>query len=211
MLADDISHSIGEGKSQALRAFHTFTGCDQTSSFAHYGKRTAWGAWSAFDDVTAAFQALSNAPTVDVVDEVVSILERYVTIMYDRTSTCMKVNDARKDPFTRKGRDVEAIHPTSDALRQHAKRSSYLAGHCWGNSLVQSAPFLCPSEWGWVKVANDMWAPLWMTIPQASHSCVELLKCGCKSDRGCAGRCKCVKAELPCTALCNCAGLCDRE
>ena len=64
---------------------------------------------------------------------------------------------------------------------------------------------------GWVKVANDMWAPSWMTIPQVSQSCQELLKCGCKSERGCAGRCKCVKAELPCTALCNCAGLCDRE
>ena len=84
--------------------------------------------------MTAAFQALSNAPTVDVVDEVMPILERYVTIMYDRTSTCMKVNDARRYQFTRKGRDIEAIPLTSDVLRQHAKRSTYQAGHCWGNS-----------------------------------------------------------------------------
>ena len=178
---------------------------------AHYGKKTAWEAWGAFNKVTAAFQALSNAPTVDVVDEVMPILERYVTIMYDRTSTCMKVNDARRDLFTRKGRDIKAIPPTPDALRQHVKRSTYQAGHCWGNSLVPSPPFPCPSEWGWVKVANDMCAPLWMTIPQVSQSCQELLKCGCKSERGCAGQCKCVKAELRCIALCNCAGLCDRE
>ena len=112
-------------------------------------------------EVTAAFQALSNAPTVGVVEEAMPILERYVTIMYDRTSTCMKVNDARRDLFTRKGRDIEAIPPTSDALRQHAKRSTYLASHCWGNSLVPSPLVPCPSEWGWVKVANDMWAPLW--------------------------------------------------
>ena len=70
----DISRSIGKEKSQALLAFHAFTGCDQTLSFAHYGKKTAWAPWSAFDDVTAAFQALSNAPTVDVVDEVMPIL-----------------------------------------------------------------------------------------------------------------------------------------
>ena len=163
--AHDISRSISEEKSQTLLAFHAFTGCDQTSSFAHYGKKTAWEAWGAFNEVTAAFQALSNAPTVDVVDEVMPILERYVTIMYDRTSTCVKVNDVRRDLFARKGRDIEAIPPTSDALRQHAKRSTYQAGHCWGNSLVPSPPFPCPSEWGWVKVANDMWAPLWMTIP----------------------------------------------
>ena len=143
--------SIGEEKSEALLAFHAFTGYDQMPSFAHYGKKTAWEALGAFNEVTAAFQALSNAPTVDVVDEVMPILERYVTIMYDRTSTCMKVNGARRDLFTR-----AAFPPTSDALCQHAKRSTYQAGHCWGNSLVPSPPFPCPSEWGWVKVANNM-------------------------------------------------------
>jgi len=84
------------------------------------------------------------------------ILEHYLTIMYDRTSTRMKVNDARRDLFTRKGRDIEAIPPTSDALRQRAKRSTYQAGHCWGNSVVPSPPFPCPSEWGWIKVSNDI-------------------------------------------------------
>ena len=87
-----MSRSIGEEKSQALLAFHAFTGCDQTSSFAHYGKKAAWEAWGAFDDVTAAFQALSNAPTVDVVDEVMPI-------------------HARRGLFTHKGRDIEAIPP----------------------------------------------------------------------------------------------------
>jgi len=48
---------------------------------------------------------------VDVVDEVMPIFEHYLTIMHDRTSTCMKVNDARRDLFTRKGRDIEAPPP----------------------------------------------------------------------------------------------------
>ena len=101
MPAHDISRIIGVGKSQALFAFHAFTDCDQTSSFAHYGEKTARRAWGAFNGVTAASQALSNAPTVDAVDEVMPILERYVTIMYDRTSTCMKVNDGKRDLFIR--------------------------------------------------------------------------------------------------------------
>lgn len=37
----DISRRIGQEKSQALLTFHTFTDCDQTSYFAHYGKKTA--------------------------------------------------------------------------------------------------------------------------------------------------------------------------
>ena len=170
----DMSRNIGKEKSQALLAFQAFKGCDKTSSFAHYSKKTAWGASGAFHDVTAAFQALRNL-------------------------------------FARKGRDIEAIPPTSDALHQHAKRSTYQAGYCWGNSLGLSPSYPCLSEWGGVKVAKDMWEPLWMTIPQALQSCQELLKCGCKSERGCAGRCKCIKAEISCTALFNCAGLSNRE
>ena len=140
-----------------------------------------------------AFQALSNAPTVDVVDEVMPILKQYVTIMYDRTSTCMKVNDAQRDLFTRKGRDIGAIPPTSDALRQHAKRSTYQAGHCWGN---------------WVKVANDMWAPLWMAIPQASQTnaskpnyrvqhCAIALGCATENEQQNAG-CKWTNLRIAC-------------
>lgn len=46
--------------------------------------KTVWAVWGAFDDVMAAFQALSNALTVDAVDEVMHILECYATIVYDR-------------------------------------------------------------------------------------------------------------------------------
>lgn len=74
--AHDISRSIGQEKSKALLAFHAFTGCDQTSSFAHHGKKTAWDAWQTFNEVTEAFQVLSNAPTVDDLDEVMPIQER---------------------------------------------------------------------------------------------------------------------------------------
>ena len=67
-----------------------------------------------------------------------------------------------------------------------------------------------PSLWGWVKdEENNMWQPIWTTIPEASKSCQELLRCGCKQR--CARRCKCIKAELSCTALCKCTGDCYRE
>ena len=36
--------------------------------------------------------------------------------MYDRACTCRKVNDVRKYLFKLKGRYIEAIPPTSDAL-----------------------------------------------------------------------------------------------
>lgn len=69
----DTLRNNGEEKSQDLLAFHAFASCDQASSFAHCGKRTAWEALGAMDDVTEAFPALSNAPMVDIVDKVIMI------------------------------------------------------------------------------------------------------------------------------------------
>ena len=70
--------SIGIEKSQGLLALHAFASCDQTLPFVHFDKKTAWEAWGVIDDVIAAFQALSKAPVVDVVDKVmpINILEQ---------------------------------------------------------------------------------------------------------------------------------------
>ena len=42
-----------------------------------------------------------------------------------------------------------------------------------------------------------------MTHSKASQSCHELLKREMQVTMGCTRRCKCVRAELPSTALCN--------
>jgi len=39
-----------------------YTGCDIVSSFATKGKKLAWQTWNAFDDVTATFRILGDAP-----------------------------------------------------------------------------------------------------------------------------------------------------
>ena len=40
-------------------------------------------------------------------------------------------------------------------------------------------------------------------IPEAARVCTELIKCGCKSEKGCSTCCKYIKAGLTCTDLCN--------
>ncbi|KAG0696019.1 hypothetical protein GWK47_026672 [Chionoecetes opilio] len=44
-----------------------------------------------------------------------SLLERFVVLMYDRTSDTMEVNDARKQLFAHKSRALENIAPTQAA------------------------------------------------------------------------------------------------
>ena len=69
-----------------------------------------------------------NVPTLNILDYVMPTLERFVVLMYDRSSNCTTVNDARKEIFAQKGRPIEAIPPKADALWQHSKRATYQAG-----------------------------------------------------------------------------------
>ena len=137
-----------------------------------------------------------------------TILERFVIIMYNRTSECTDLDSAHKFLFTKKSRQLELLPPTSNAFMQHVKRTIYQAVHCWGQCL-QSQPIKHdPSQWGWSK-NDDEWNPVWTTLPQVSQICSELRHCSCQ--KGCLGNCKCVKANLSCTALCHCDGECIRH
>ena len=132
-----------------------------------------------------------------------STLERFVIVMYDRTSECIDLDTARRHMFTKKSKSLESLPPTSDAFKQHVKRTVYQAIHCWGQCLDKQCNLPCPSDWGWTKDGDD-WIPMWMTLPEVSLICSELIHCGCK--KGCVGNCKCLKSNLVCTALCQCGG-----
>ena len=193
----------------SLPVFHAFTGWNQVSFFSGKGKRSAWEVWKKYDEVTSAFISLSKCPSVQDLLNALPKIERFVVLLYDRTNLCSNVNQARKDLFARKGRSLEGIPPTLDVLTQHIKRAVYQAGFCWAQSLLRDATLPDSNEWGW-KVNNDnKYDILWMTLPEVSSICQELTRCGCNPEKGCKGRCKCLKASIKCTALCNCRGDCE--
>ena len=92
-------------------------------------------------DVTRAFCALATTP--HTVDEWMELLEQYVVLLYDPTSSQTSVNQAHKKLFTLKGRVIGGLPPTQAALIEHTKRAAYLAGHCWEQVMV-SGPKLPP-------------------------------------------------------------------
>ena len=51
-----IHRQLGEERCKAILMFHSFTGCDVTSSFFGIGKKTAWNAWESFPEVTEPLQ-----------------------------------------------------------------------------------------------------------------------------------------------------------
>ena len=134
-------------------------------------------------------------------------LERFVVVMYDRTSECLEVNEARKQLFLQKSKTLETILPTKAALEQDIKRASYQA-RCWSQALVQNPQLPRPSDCGWIK-KEGKWHSMWTTLAVAAKSYHELICCKC--EQGCICRCQCVKAGLKCTALCLCSGECSNQ
>ena len=158
------------------------------------GKKTAWAAWQAFDEVTNAFTKVTIAPNLDTLQQVMSVLQPFVIIMYDRSSSCNDVNECPKE----KGRSIDAIPPTLDALFQHTMRA-ILQSIIWNRCLSPAPDLPSSREWGWSKGPLDKWMPKWITIPQAFDACKELLRCGCSAELGCRKKCKCFKSGLVCT------------
>ena len=57
---------------------------------------------------------------------------------------------------------MDRIPPTQNALLQHTRRAVYQVEIWTSSTQVQS------------------WQPVWMTIPEVSKACSELIKCSCK-------------------------------
>ena len=195
----DLCCTLAE-KSKGMLFFHAFTGCDIVSAFHGKGKKSAWQTWDVCDEASGVFCKLSKYPPV-VDDEDLETLEKFVVMMYDRSSTAEGVDAARLDMFARKQRPYEAIPPTQGALKQHVKRAAYQAGCIWSPATVLQPEMQTPANWGWTKT-EDMWHIIWTELPPNAECCQQLTKCGCKSE--CCGRCKCYSFGLTCTVLCNC-------
>ena len=150
--AHEIARSLGEIKSTALPFFHSLTGCDTVSFFGGNGKRAAWNTWNSFDTLTGVFAEFSK-PIISVPEESEKLVERFVILLYDRTSSDEEINFWRKSLFT-KGRSIDNIPPTKGALTEHIKRAIYQAGHIWGQSLLKWPNYPSPNLWGWVENNN---------------------------------------------------------
>ena len=123
--------ALGPQRCVALPFYHTLTGCDMVSFFGGKSKRTSWNTWKFHDLVTPAFCALAATPSPQCIEQWLPLLERFIVLLYDCTSSLELVNEARKELLTKKGRSIDRLPPTQAALVQHIKRAAYQAGNCW--------------------------------------------------------------------------------
>ena len=181
----------------ALPVFHALTGC-------WAWEKTAWAVWAVFPELTNALLEPCSAPH-DIPQEVMAAIERFIILLYDRTSTSTEIDHARRKWFVKR-HNVQSIPPTKAALKEHAMRAVYQGGHVWGQMLVSTPELPSPCKWGWSKTSEGHYEPFWTCLPDAGQSSYEIVSCKCK--KGCVKKCKCKKAALDCTALCYCEGDC---
>lgn len=129
-------------------------------------------------------------------------IEKFVILLYDRTSTGTDIDNARHKLYTKKS-IVQLIPDTRAALKQYARRAIYQSTDIRDQGLVPDPTLPSPNDLGWIKT-SDMSGTLWTTIPESSKVCQEIVSYKCQ--KGCIKKCKCMKTSLECAALCACDG-----
>ena len=141
----ELYRSVGPEKGRGITLVHAFTSCDVVSAFRGKGNKSAWQTWDMCAEASGVFARLSQYPPT-VNDNEMDILEKFVVIMYDRSSTATGVNNARLDMFARKQRPYQAIPPTRSALLQQVKRAAYQADCVWSQSTLRQPETQSPAE-----------------------------------------------------------------
>ena len=165
-------------------------------------KKTVWNIWNSFPEVTEAFINLTQKDIIQEND--FQLIECYVVLLYDKTSPLTSVNECHRDFFSKKCPPIESWPPMCNALIQHTKRAM-LQSNIWLQSVKLTIVERDIDNFGWIVSSDYEAKPLRLTIPEASKICKELTRCSCKKM---CKTCKCKKAELVCTELCACKGLC---
>ena len=104
----------GSQKCKAMPFFHALTGSDTTSQFLRHGKRAAWKTWATFQEANEAFTIPAGNPFVQVneMSELFQCVERFVCLLYEPSTDQTCVNDQRRELFSKKGKQMDALPPT---------------------------------------------------------------------------------------------------
>ena len=150
-----LSAQLGAPICKALPLFHALTGCDTVSHFLGYGKKTAWSAWQNTPDLTDTLVALTSDPKVfNPQSQHMTVLERFVVVVYIKGCGLEHVNEARLQLFNSGKKCLEALPPTQASLYQHIRRA-VLQATIWCQATLVYMDIPDFQEWGWHKDRND--------------------------------------------------------
>ena len=95
---------LGQQLCQAIPFFHAFSGCDTTSAFKTIGKKKGFQTLKLYRPSLSIFAEFFNTPFQQISEEsnVFKVIQRFVILMYARSSDFLDINAARMDMFFKK-------------------------------------------------------------------------------------------------------------
>ena len=192
--------SLSKEIKENLCSFHAITGCDSTSQFTGHGKRSAWKVYVKYPEL------LSGIGTKKLEEKAFNDAERFVSMLYSGNEGVSDINEVRYNLFV-KGKSIEALPPTRDALRLHVERANFQC-YVWKRATHPIQDLPDPTKCGWIKDGNVL-RPRLMMIESVPENCHQLVTCQCR--HGCTLRCGCAKHKMPCIPSCYCGGDCHNQ
>ena len=100
-----------------ILGFHAISGCDTTSSFSGYGKKSCWRVYENYPDLLHSVGR----------DGSLHLVEEFVCRLYNAPDPHGGIDKACHDMFVKGKKALEMLPPTKDALELHCSRSNYQA------------------------------------------------------------------------------------
>ena len=189
----DSVHEASQGLKRSVKtnllSFHALTGCDTTSAFHGYGKKSCW-------------KTFLNQPLLVTGigrDGERAKIEQFVCHLYGRPEQS-SVDQARLQLF----KGLEMLPPTKDALELHTIRANYQA-KIWlqADQHQQHIQVSSPVDTSaWINEEGGLKA-VWTRLPPIPIACLELVTCGFKSKCRTV-RCYCFSNDIKCSYACSC-------
>ena len=108
--------------------------------------KTFWQTWKHVPELIDSLIQMKGICALHIYD-IFPAIQKFFVIVYDRESSCTRVNDCRRELLC-KGRYIENIPPTEDALLLHVKRATYQSGYIWEQRHVSIQNLPRPTDWG---------------------------------------------------------------
>ena len=156
----EISANMGTDLALLLPVLHALSGCDSTSAFSGYGKKSFFDVVKKNPELVDGLNEIGNDPTQlsnNAMEAVISLL----CFIYGQKDSYKSVNDLRYKLFAKKGLSSQRLPPSSDALHQHMQRVNYQS-YIWKNAHVPTLNLPSPYNRGW-KAENGTTLPVQMT------------------------------------------------
>ncbi|KAK4877224.1 hypothetical protein RN001_009730 [Aquatica leii] len=173
---------------------HAFTGCDTTSQFTGFGKRTCWKTYLECSD------DLSGVGVEQFSHEMFVKMQNFVMKLYSKSTDVQSVDTLRG--IMAATTPISRLPPTEDALKQHCLRV-YFQTTVWENALEPLPTIPNFEQFGWHCNENSDPIPLLTTLPPFPTQLIALSSCSCKKD--CTNKiCKCRTNKMGCIPSCRC-------